>query len=116
MFYNTQTMGLGNHSSVDVNQSLNNNPKLLRQPEASNMFFFQQHQDVPILLKGSNIKHTIDPPPVVSPSGSLDSVGSFNLSTIDNSCGDNMDGGAVSSLRYQYLVSLFYMLRKSPFM
>ena len=109
-------MGLGNHSSVDVNQSLNNNPKLLRQPEASNMFFFQQHQDVPTLLKGSNIKATTDPLPVVSPSGSLDSVGSFNLSTIDNSCGNNMEGGAVSSLRYQYLDSFFHILCKSPFM
>ena len=113
MFYNTQTISLGNHSSVDVNQIMNSNPKLIRRPDASNMIFFQQHQDVPTLLKGSNIKATIDSPPVVSPSGSLDSVGSFNLSTIDNSCGDNMDGGAVSSLRYQYLLSHFDILCKS---
>ena len=112
MFYNTQTISLHNHSSVDVSHLMNSSPKLIRGPEASNMFFFQQHQDVPTLLKGSNIKATIDPPPVVSPSGSLDSVGSFNLSTIDNSCGDNMDGGAVSSLRYEYLVSFFNMLCK----
>ena len=102
MFYNTHNIIQSRAWDIyepDVNTLLPNIDSIQHtRLESSTLAFFEGNQDVPTVEKSSIMKIAIEQSHI-SPAGSLDSVGSLPLSSIDNSNGENIDDSEASCLR-----------------
>ena len=102
MFYNTQhnieqsrTWDIFNS---DVNLLPNIDTSQHARLESSALSYFQGNQGVPTVEKASIMKIAIEQSHI-SPAGSLDSVGSLPISSLDNSNGESIDDSEASCLR-----------------